>query len=295
MLKSISVLLTALLLAPLAAPNAVWGGLHAAEPISLPLWETSPPGLVANAAPETTQNGITTFNVSVPGMKVYLPKKGNGMAVVYCSGGSYRSVSHLSDAVGNAEFFDSQGIALIVVKYRTQPPSRGYDAALMDARRAMRLTRHHAPEWGVDPARIGMLGGSAGAHLILRVATGEHGGQPEAQDPVERESCRPAFAGLLCPWPGTNKAGDFSITNETPPMFLCSARDDTVAPTAFAEGIARACEKVGTQSRLWIIEKGGHRSFRLGVQGEGAQWAGRFTEWLKSLPFSQFQTSANKP
>ena len=183
------------------------------SPLILPLWEDKPPGFVADAGREKAFNEVTAMNVSVPSMTVYLPprEKTNGMAIVYCSGGSYEKVSHSSDAVGNADYFVSRNIALIVVKYRTRPPATELNAALDDARRAMRIVRHRAREWGIDPARIGMLGGSAGAHLVLRVTTGEHRGDANAADMIERESCRPAFVGLLCPWPGANKVEDFPV------------------------------------------------------------------------------------
>ena len=263
---------------------AVVRSVEGAEPLTLPLWEGSPPGSNANAGLEKAFNDVTSMNVSVPAMTVYLAprEKATGVAIVYCSGGSYNKVSHASDAVGNADYFLAQGISLIVVKYRTAPPSSDWDAALSDARRAMRIVKQQAKKWNIDPARIGMLGGSAGAHLILRLATSEQQGHPASVDLVEREDCRPAFVGLLCPWPGKSKVSDFTITGDTPPMFLCSARDDTVAPTEFAQGIANA----SAHARLWIIDKGGHTAFRIGNQGEGAQWAERFTDWIKESAFS---------
>jgi len=258
--------------------------VEGAEPLTLPLWEGSPPGSNANAGLEKAFNDVTSMNVSIPALTVYLaPRdKATGLAIVYCSGGSYNKVSHVSDAVGNADYFLAQGISLIVVKYRTAPPSSDWDAALSDARRAMRIVKHQAKKWHIDPARIGMLGGSAGAHLILRLATSEQHGHPTSVDLVEREDCRPAFVGLLSPWPGKSKFSDFKITGDTPPMFLCSARDDTVAPTEFAQGIANT----SAHARLWIIDKGGHAAFRIGNQGEGAQWAERFTDWIKQGAFN---------
>jgi endo-1,4-beta-xylanase len=258
--------------------------VEGAEPLTLPLWEGCPPGSNANAGPEKAFNDVTSMNVSVPAMTVYLAprEKATGLAIVYCSGGSYNKVSHVSDAVGNADYFLTQGISLIVVKYRTAPPSSDWDAALNDARRAMRIVKHRTKEWNIDPTRIGMLGGSAGAHLILRLATSEQQGHPASVDLIEREDCRPAFVGLLCPWPGKSKVSDFTITSDTAPMFLCSARDDTVAPTEFAQGIANA----SAHARLWIIDKGGHTAFRIGTQGEGAQWAERFTDWIKHGAFN---------
>jgi acetyl esterase/lipase len=147
----------------------------------------------------------------------------------------------------------------------------------------MRITRHHAKEWRIDPAKIGMLGGSAGAHLILRLIAGPHDGGPDSTDAIERESCRPAFAGLLCPWPAQNTPADFAIQKTTPPVFLASAKDDTIAPTAFAQGITNAFQRAGVPATLWTIDKGGHAAFRIDSKAEGGRWAEHFIRWLDTL------------
>jgi acetyl esterase/lipase len=153
--------------------------------------------------------------------------------------------------------------------------------ALADARRAVRLVRLHAAEWNIDPSRVGMVGSSAGAHLVLNLATHWDRGDPGAAALVERQSCRPDFIGLLCPWPNNQPVSDFPITRETPPAFVASARDDKVAPAAFAEGIAAAYARAGVKHRLWLLERGGHTAFKLGAnRGEGARWPDQISAWL---------------
>lgn len=250
------------------------------------LWEGNPPGYVADAGDETTfpQWPETVGNVSIPTLAVYLPPKesANGFAVLYCSGGSYNKVSKIADDVGDADFFLSRGVALIVLKYRTTPPgARDHSDALQDLKRAMRLVRHRAQAWRIDRQKIGVLGGSAGAHLTLTLATHSDDGQPAASDPIEREGCRPAFIALLCPWPWNQTVSDFAVNKATPPAFICSARDDDVAPTAFAEGIAASYKEAGVLVELWLINQGGHAAFNAG--GPGVGWKERFWTWLDSL------------
>ncbi|WP_414663411.1 alpha/beta hydrolase [Horticoccus sp. 23ND18S-11] len=264
------------------------GGLRA-EPLILPLWEGSPPGLVANAGPEVTDAAGTVGNISVPVIAVHLPPRAQatGAAFIVCPGGSYSRVGLFTSGMGTVDHFLPQGVAIIVLKYRTRPPSTDVVTdSLADARRAVRLARLHAAAWNIDPARIGLIGSSAGSHLVLNLATHWDRGDPNATAPVDRQSCRPDFIGLLCPWPNRQSVADFPVTRETPPAFVCSARDDQVAPAAFAESIAAAYATAGVNCRLWLIAKGGHTAFKLGTnRGEGSHWPEHFSAWLKlTLP-----------
>jgi acetyl esterase/lipase len=273
----------------LLATGVVAGGVARAgelSPVVLKLWNGDPPGMVKNAGEERTfpQWPDTVANVSVPTMAVYLPPKdkASGVALVYCSGGSYNKVSCISDDYGNADHFVPEGVALIVVKYRTTPPAaKDYSDALADAKRAVRIVRYRAKEWGIDPEKVGMLGGSAGAHLILSLATHADRGQSDAADPIQRESSRPDFLALLCPWPNNQPVSDFPINQQTPPALVCSARDDTIAPSAFAEGIVEAYKKAGAPAKLWLVETGGHTAFSPGNAGSG--WTEQLWSWMRSL------------
>lgn len=259
-------------------------GLDAA-PTVLPLWDGAPPRFVAGAGPETIDAAGTVGNVSVPVIAVHLPPpdQATGQAFIVCPGGSYSRVGLYTSGMGAVDYFVPQGAAVIVLKYRTRPPSTHVvEDSLADAKRAVRLVRLHAARWKIDPNRIGMIGSSAGSHLVLNLATHWDRGEAGSADPVERQSCRPDFICLLCPWPNAQPVTDFPITAETPPAFVASARDDKVAPTGFAEGIAAAYRRAGVEARLWILERGGHTAFKLGAnRGEGARWPERFSAWLR--------------
>ncbi len=256
------------------------------EPITLNLWSDDHPGIIKNAGEEKKFPKLpdtVVANVSIPSMKVYLPEKSksSGIALVYCSGGSYNKVSYISDYVSQADYFVSKGVAVIVVKYRTLPPSKTVSDAMEDGLRAVRIVRSRAKEWGINPAKIGMLGGSAGANLILNAATHWDNGKAGSPDPVECLSSRPDFIVLLCPWPNKQLPSDFAINKTTPPALLCSARDDKIAPTAFADGIVAAYSKAGVPATLWTIEKGGHTTFKPGNPGE--KWKEQLWPWLENI------------
>lgn len=258
-------------------------------PLTLNVWDDDPPGFMKDAGPETVfpQWPGTVGNVSVPTLTIYLPPadQATGIALLYCSGGSYNKVSAVSDDVGNAAYFVPKGVAVVVLKYRTSPPSLDFSAALADAARAIRLVRHRSKEWNIDPKKIGMLGGSAGGHLILTMATHWDRGKKDAFDPIDRESCRPDFVALLCPWPAKQSIKDFPINKETPPALICSARDDTVAPVSFAQDIKHAYDQAGVPAQLWIIDSGGHTAFSNMKDAPGAGWVDQFWSFLKASGF----------
>jgi acetyl esterase/lipase len=268
----------------LALAGTLVAGLQAA-PELLPLWDGTPPHHVGTAGAETIDAAGTVGNVSVPAIAVHLPppERATGRAFIVCPGGSYSRVGLFTSGMGTVDYFVPKGTAIIVLKYRTRPPSiKVVEDSLADARRAVRLVRLHAARWKIDPSRVGMIGSSAGAHLVLNLATHWDRGDARSADPVERQSCRPDFICLLCPWPNAQPVADFPVTVETPPAFVASARDDGVAPTEFAEGIAAAYRRAGVECRLWLLEKGGHTAFKLGTnRGEGARWPERFSMWLE--------------
>jgi len=76
----------------------------------------------------------------------------------------------------------------------------------------------------------------------------------------------------------------YPITANSPPALITSAKDDDVAPTEFAVGIAKSYEKAGVTHMLWLVENGGHRAFSFDSKGEGSEWRTRFVDWLSRLP-----------
>jgi acetyl esterase/lipase len=251
------------------------------------LWPGSePPNLVRHAQPERDDSTGRIWNVSVPGMLVYLPPGrnwwGHRTAIIACPAGGYTHLTRLLGADGAVAAFLPKDIVVISLKYRLSPPSADVEAdALSDVQRAIQLVRQQAGEWGVDPGRVGVLGWSAGANVGLNAAVHFNAGQSAATDPVARQSTRPDFVVLLSPWPHKHDASEYPIPTDAPPAFIGSALDDKTAPSAFAKSIAEAYQKSGARADLWLVETGGHGAFTINAPGEGGKWIDRFIPWLQ--------------
>jgi len=256
----------------------------------IPLWENGAPGQIEGAHkawPGVGAGGVPLIShIGIPSIVLHQPATpgSNRKAVILCPGGAYQALAAVETGNGTLQPFLQDDFLVVVLKYRTVPnPKQAEIDALADAQRAVRLVRHHAKEWGVDPRQIGMVGWSAGGNLVLNLASQTDGGDPAATDPIDRQSCRPDFVAMLCPWPTSRPASAYPISADSPPAFIASARDDKDAPTRFAEGIAALYDKVGVEHQLWVIEKGGHRAFSFDSTGEGAEWREKFVAWWQQV------------
>jgi acetyl esterase/lipase len=216
--------------------------------LTLPLWSNGAPGAQANPPAEvnatTAKDKVVAGkavlrlgNVSSPTISLYAPSsKNTGAAVVVFPGGGYRILAIDLEGTEVCEWLNSAGINCILLKYRV-PDSGPYpksSAALQDAQRAVGLVRAHAAEWKIDPARVGVLGFSAGAHLAAALSTHFEQRLYTSVDAADRLSCRPDFAVVL--YPGylaladKNFAAnaDINPTGKTPPTFIAQAEDDPV-------------------------------------------------------------------
>ncbi|MEY4488991.1 MAG: hypothetical protein RIQ79_1499 [Verrucomicrobiota bacterium] len=260
----------------------------AAEPRNLPLWPAEPPGMAAGATAGADDGTGRYWNVGIPSLLLYLPEapaaEGGRMALIACCGGGYTHLTRLEGADGAVAAFLPRNVAIISLKYRTAPPSPDIAVdALADGKRAIRLLRHHAREWGIDPTRIGLVGWSAGANLALNVASHFDAGATDAADPVERQSSRPDFVVLLSPWPAKHNAADYPIRPDAPPAFIASAEDDKTAPVEFARAIGQAYQDARAPHQLWVLPSGGHGAFTIDAPGEGGKWIDRVLPWLAEL------------
>lgn len=262
-------------------------------PEPIPLWSGKPPQFMENAAPEVIKDNQIIQSVSVPTITPYLPPKDkrNGMAIVVCAGGGYGGHAWKTHVVYAAQVFNPMGVAVIGLKYRTRPPhllpNEGIQAlTLLDARRAMRLVRHRAAEWGLDPAKIGVAGYSAGANLAMNLAANFDLGDPQATDPIERLSSRPDFAVGLGTWHWRKPDNPFVFKANSPPVYLVHATTDK--PVEIATNIIADLKKLGVPARLDLFEEGGHGvgnliPTRVKHNFPGAQWPKLLVEWLDSL------------
>ena len=222
-------------------------------------------------------------------MAVYLPDpaKSTAAALVVFPGGGYHGHDTPHHVEANARYFVPKGIAVIGVRYRVAQPGIEVTAttvsnALADAQQAVRLVRSRAAEWHLDPKRIGVLGYSAGSHLALTLACHFDGGDANAADPILRQSCRPDFLVALCPWPRKDQVADFPFGPQAPPTFIATAKDDKVAPSEFAVGIAESLRKASVPVDLHLYPSGGHMTFHFDQTTEASHWPEVFLPWLAS-------------
>jgi acetyl esterase/lipase len=256
------------------------------KPLVMKLWEGKAPGQIDGAPPEWDDGTGRIRGTTEPGILVYLPPEGkrNGIAIIACPGGGYEHLTRLVGADGVVETYCPQGVAVISLKYRLKPPSVDVAAdALADGRRAIRLVRAHAQEWGIDPHKIGMIGWSAGGNLILNQLSHPEGTSDAApSDPVEKQSSRPDFVGLMSPWPNAKTIDAYPIPKDAPPAFIGNAEDDRTAPVAFARAIGDAYKTAGARVEMDIVPTGGHGAFEIGA-GAAKDWPEKFTPWLKDI------------
>jgi acetyl esterase/lipase len=284
-----------LLLAHLFAAATVHAADSSAKvvPEKLKLWNGTAP--IGDGKTEKADAWIT----------VYKPEKGNGTAIVICPGGGYGGLVVQPEGHGIAAWLNRHGITGIVLEYRL-PAGRPY-VPLLDAQRAIRTVRSNAKAWGIDPAKIGIMGFSAGGHLASTAGTHFDDGDPKAEDPIDKVSCRPDFMVLIYPVitmaekthggsrdnllgknPDAKLVELFSnekqVTSKTPPAFLAHAKDDGVVVPANSKAFAEALEKEKVKVKYLELPSGGH-----GLNGyKGENWDAWQTQslvWLAELKF----------
>jgi len=250
------------------------------------LWPGDAPNLVPGGNTESIVNE-RYHNVSVPQLLVYLPskEKAKGIALIICAGGGYNHLAMCLHVDNVVQLLNDQGIAVFGLKYRTRYGNNDVvEDALADGKRAVRLVRSQAKEWGVDPQRVGVQGYSAGGNLCLNLAGRFDEGDPQAADPLERLSSRPDFVVLMCPWPNKRAIEEFPLSRKSPPTFIANAKDDKTAPVTFAAAIDEKLKGLGVKERLFVVETGGHSAFHYGVaEGPGARWPEALLPWLKQV------------
>lgn len=278
----------------------------AAEPIVIDLWPGKVPGDVGIKGEETVRIqqsplvGPTRLitNVSKPTLTVYRPAPGKntGTAMVVCPGGGYWDLWWELEGEEVAAWLNAQGMTAVLLKYRC--PRRPGDVKgepplgpRLDAQRAVSLVRSRAAEWGIDPGRIGMVGFSAGGHLVLATATGFAKRLYEPIDAVDAVSCRPDFAvacysGYLKDKEKDGVRPDLTIPPDTPPIFLAHASDDRESyGGSNAEHSAFmyvALKRAGVPVELHIYATGDHDFGVRQNEKLPSSWPGLCLRWLRS-------------
>ena len=267
--------------------------LGADLPKEIPLWPSGAPGsegknepelLVKNAAGDVT----SVSRIHNPSLTPYLPPKdkANGCAVLVIPGGGHRVLAIQHEGYNVGEWLRDHGIAAFVLKHRlareTNSTYKIEAESLADTQRAMRVIRSRAPEWNVDPARLGVMGFSAGGELAWLVSARNDNGLAYAKDAVDKQGCKPAFQALI--YPGSSRT--ILPTKEVPPVFLACGYGDR---KDISEGLAEVYlrfKQAGVPAELHVFAGAGHGfGLRPTNQSPAGQWPVRFHDWLGDRGF----------
>jgi acetyl esterase/lipase len=255
------------------------------------LWPDGAPGSEGKDGKEAvrvTETGEhVVSNVHRPSITVYAPAgKATGAGVLVMPGGGHRElwVDHEGHAV--ARWLSEHGVAAFVLKYRlARQDDSTYSVeghALPDAQRALRTIRARAKEWQVDPARLGVLGFSAGGELAGLTAERGVDADPKAAVPVDRESSRAAFQVLVYP----GRAEAIAPSAKSPPAFLLCGENDR---PDISQGLAKVYlrfKEAGVSAELHVLAGAGHGfGARASNRGTTAHWLELVRGWLEGSGF----------
>lgn len=242
----------------------------------------------------TIKNNIHIIEVGSPSITVY-PAAKPAPAVMVCPGGAYNVLAINLEGVEVAQWLNSIGFTAVVLKY-TVPKNR--DGALQDAQRAMGLIRLHSKEWNVDPARLGVMGFSAGGHLSARLSnTFETRSYPPV-DEADRLSCRPDFTMLIYPaYLGDETytlSKEIVVTTNTPPAFIVQTQDDNPHINSSITYYL-ALKKQRVPSELHLFPSGGHGYGLRLSEKPVSRWPKLGEAWLQKTVLSPPSGTAGKP
>jgi acetyl esterase/lipase len=259
--------------------------------------------------PDRIVTGITR-----PNLTAFVPDKPNGTAVIVAPGGAYARIVLDKEAAEMARWLNPYGVTVLLMQYRlpAEGHANGKDAPLQDAQRAIRVVRHHAREWGLQPDKIGFLGASAAGHMAASLGTQYAKKLYDPMDAADDLSARPDFLLLLYPVVSmednvthlesrtnllgkdpapeliTEYSADRQVTRESPKTFIVVAKDDPVVPPENSIRYHEALGRLGVASELHAFAEGGHGfGIRDARQLPVSAWPGLAASWMKANGFLQ--------
>lgn len=262
----------------------------------IPIYTTAIPGAKTSKKTESKSDGMFR-NVNTPTLEIYLPEKekATGTAVIICPGGGYSVVVYDGEGINTAKILQQKGIAAFVLKYRLPDDSIMTDkknGPLQDVQQAFKLVREQAARWGINPAKVGIMGFSAGGHLAATAAT--HFAKPLISNP-ENTSLRPDFQVLVYPVISMQDglthhdsrrkllgeqatkedkdrfSGELNITAQTPALYITHASDDKVVNVRNSIRYYEAIQEKNIPAEMHIYQQGGHG------------FIFRYKEWIEPL------------
>jgi acetyl esterase/lipase len=308
------------LLAATAAEGQSQPTPYAGEPFfppkeRFPIWPGKPPGAPAKPiVPNWTMNNpppnreLWIRGVPFPEVHVYRPARPDGSSLLVLPGGGYEFLSIQNEGLDPVERFNAERTTCFILTYRL--PVEGWanrsQVALQDAQRAMRLIRSRAADFRIDPARLGVLGFSAGGHLAADLAVSHAERVYRAVDSADQLSGRPAFVGLVYPvisldptetngTSGPNLLGPnpspglvaarspaLHVSKDTPPSFIAAAMDDGLVLPPNSLKWINACVAAKASVEAHLFADGGH-GFGLHLPKDlpGSRWPDLFALWMR--------------
>jgi acetyl esterase/lipase len=276
----------------------------------MPIWTSSIPDAALITGKETNIDGIAK-NVSNPTIKIFSPiKENSGAAVLVFPGGGYTKVAVELEGSEICEWLASIGVTGILLKYRV--PDSGphyYDdchcekdpikpLALQDAQRATGLVRSQAKQWNINPNKIGVMGFSAGGHLVADISTNYRKRAYILTDEIDKTDCRPNFGIVMFPGHMTNHTGKpyelnktIPVDSNTPPTFILQAGNDPIDPIENSLVYYIALQKAKVLAEYHVYAEGGH-AFGLNrtiLDNPNwnklpiADWENLIERWLKTI------------
>lgn len=284
-------------------------------PERFPLWPGTPTGApTTKIAPDWTMNGTSTYRelwvagVQTPEVHVFRAPRSDGSALLSIPGGGYRFLSVQNEGLDVAEAFNRERTTVFVLTHRL--PGEGWanrtSVALADAQRAMRLIRHRAVQLRIDPARLGVLGFSAGGHLAADLAVSHDEPVYTPVDEADRLSARPAYLGLVYsvvslrssdpggrPMEGLvgkaptenilrNRSPLLKVSGSTPASFLVHAVDDGRVAVENSIAWLQACKAAKVPCEAHLTSEGGHGfGLHLAKHMSASHWPEMFARWVR--------------
>jgi len=292
------------------AQKAVWQ--PSAGHAQVPIWPEAVPDARPDVKPESmateTENLVAgrpvvmLENVSRPTMTVYSPtEKNTGAAVLVFPGGGYESLAIDLEGTEACDWLTAKGITCVLLKYRVPAPhlTQYWGAypespiALEDAQRTLGLVRFHAAEWHIDPHKIGVMGFSAGGHLVTAMSVHFDRLYP-AVDAADKVSCRPDFSVAIYPGhlsfgeeklktPKLNPDIASHITSQAPPTFLLQDEDDHVDNVNDSLVYYIALKNAGVPVEMHLYAQGGHAFGLRRTKFPVTHWPELLETWLGTI------------
>jgi len=296
----------------LSAQKSVWQ--PSPGHTQVPIWPAAVPDARPAKGPETSTKTekkdfvagkpwVEVDNVSRPTMTVYLPTgKNTGAAVVVFPGGGYEILAIDLEGTEVCDWLTAKGITCVLLKYRVPAPrSAPYwgaypqsPIALEDAQRTVGLVRFHAAEWHVDPHKIGVIGFSAGGHLVSAISVHFEKRLYLPVDAADKESCRPDFAVAI--YPGHLSFGDEKLekpelnpdirghlTRQAPPTFLLQNENDDSDNVDDSLVYYIALKNAGVPVEMHLYAQGGHAFGLRRTELPATAWPPLVEIWLRTI------------